>query len=166
MYLECIPMCMCATSLQLYPTLCDPADCSLPGSSVDGLLQARILEWAAMPTFWPGERTRSLLHLLDWHVGSLPLAPPRKPCISISNGKLQCCKNCNYFCTNLILSVTLLQGCFFFNSFLNLFMFIFGCTGSSLLHRLFSSCGERVCSPVLVRGHLIPVASLLAEHRV
>ena len=30
---------------QLYPTLCDPMDCSLPGSSVHGILQARILEW-------------------------------------------------------------------------------------------------------------------------
>ena len=28
-----------------YPTLCDPVDCSLPGSSVQGILQARILEW-------------------------------------------------------------------------------------------------------------------------
>ena len=34
---------------QLYPTLCDPVDCSLPGSSVHGILQARILEWAAIP---------------------------------------------------------------------------------------------------------------------
>ena len=34
--------------LQLGPTLCDTVDCSLPGSSVHGILQARILEWAAM----------------------------------------------------------------------------------------------------------------------
>ena len=32
------------------PTLCDPRDCSLPGHSVHGILQARILEWAAMPS--------------------------------------------------------------------------------------------------------------------
>ena len=38
-----------AKSLQLCPTLCDPMDCSLPGSSVHGILQARILEWVAMP---------------------------------------------------------------------------------------------------------------------
>ena len=31
-------------------TLCNPADCSLPGSSVHGILQARILEWVAMPS--------------------------------------------------------------------------------------------------------------------
>ena len=30
------------------PTLCDPVDCSPPGFSVHGILQARILEWAAI----------------------------------------------------------------------------------------------------------------------
>ena len=34
---------------QLYPTLCDPMDYSLPGSSVYGIIQARILEWVAIP---------------------------------------------------------------------------------------------------------------------
>ena len=34
---------------QLYPTLCDPKDCSLLASSVHGILQARILEWVAIP---------------------------------------------------------------------------------------------------------------------
>ena len=34
---------------QLCPSLCDPMDYSLPGSSVHGILQARILEWVAMP---------------------------------------------------------------------------------------------------------------------
>ena len=33
---------------QSCPTLCDPVDCSLPGSSVHGILQARILEWVAI----------------------------------------------------------------------------------------------------------------------
>ena len=36
-------------SLQLCPTLCDAMDHSLPGFSVHGILQARILEWVAMP---------------------------------------------------------------------------------------------------------------------
>ena len=35
---------------QSCPTLCDPMDCSLAGSSVHGILQARILEWVAMPS--------------------------------------------------------------------------------------------------------------------
>ena len=33
---------------QLCPTLCDPMDCSLPGSSVPGIFQARMLEWVAI----------------------------------------------------------------------------------------------------------------------
>ena len=33
---------------QSCPTLCDPIDCSPPGSSVHGILQARILEWVAV----------------------------------------------------------------------------------------------------------------------
>ena len=33
---------------QLCMTLCDPMDCSLPGSSVHGIFQARILEWVAI----------------------------------------------------------------------------------------------------------------------
>ena len=33
---------------QLCPTLCDPTDCSLPGSSVHGISQARMLEWVAI----------------------------------------------------------------------------------------------------------------------
>ena len=37
-----------AKSLQLCPTLCDPMDGSLPGSSVPGILHARILEWVAI----------------------------------------------------------------------------------------------------------------------
>ena len=39
---------MCAKPLQLYLTLCDPVDCSWPGSSVHGILQAGILEWVPM----------------------------------------------------------------------------------------------------------------------
>ena len=37
-------LCMHAKSLQLCPTLCDPMDGSLPGSSVHGILQARMLK--------------------------------------------------------------------------------------------------------------------------
>ena len=38
------PECVHAKSLQLCLTLCDPMDCSPPGSSVQGILQTRILE--------------------------------------------------------------------------------------------------------------------------
>ena len=37
-------------SLQSYLTLCSPMDYNQPGSSVHGILQARILEWVAMPS--------------------------------------------------------------------------------------------------------------------
>ena len=40
---------MCVLVAQSCPTLCDAMDCSLPGSSVHGTLQARILEWIAIP---------------------------------------------------------------------------------------------------------------------
>ena len=33
---------------QMCPTLCDPMDCSLPGSSLNRILQARVLEWVAI----------------------------------------------------------------------------------------------------------------------
>ena len=51
----CVRVCVCvcvwrAKSLQSCLTLCHPVDYSLPGSSVYGILQARILEWVAMPS--------------------------------------------------------------------------------------------------------------------
>ena len=46
----CLRACMCAQSRPLRPTLYDTMDYSPPGSSVYGILQARILEWVAMPS--------------------------------------------------------------------------------------------------------------------
>ena len=37
-----------AKSIQSCPTLCDPMDCSPPGSSIHGIFQARVLEWGAI----------------------------------------------------------------------------------------------------------------------
>ena len=55
-------------SLQSCLTLCDPMDCNPPASSVHGILQARILEWVAMPSSrgssQPGDQTHVCLHLL------------------------------------------------------------------------------------------------------
>ena len=42
-----------AKLLQSCPTLCDPIDCSLPGSSVPGIFQARVLEWVAIAFLQP-----------------------------------------------------------------------------------------------------------------
>ena len=47
----CLVMsCICAKFLHSCPTLCDPMDCSPPSSSVQGILQARTLEWVAVPS--------------------------------------------------------------------------------------------------------------------
>ena len=62
-------------------TLCDPMNCSLPGSSVHGILQARILEWVFpspgdLPNPWiePGSPTAE--------ADSLPSEPPGKELMS------------------------------------------------------------------------------------
>ena len=73
---------LCAMSLQSCPTLCDPMDCSPPGSSVHGILQTWILEWVAMPFSRGSSQPRDWTHtscLLHWQEGSSPLAPPGKP---------------------------------------------------------------------------------------
>ena len=46
-------VCLPAKLLQSYSTLCNPMNYSLPGSSAHGILQARILEWVAIPS--PGD---------------------------------------------------------------------------------------------------------------
>ena len=74
--------CACATSLQSCPTLCSPVDCTSPGSSVHGILQAGILEWGAMPS----SRGRSRPRDRTWvsHVSCIgrwvlyPWVPPGK----------------------------------------------------------------------------------------
>ena len=73
-------LCYVCVSPQSYLTLYDPVDWSSPGSSVPGILQARILEWVAI-SFSRGssqfrDGTCISCHLLHWRVGSLPLVPP------------------------------------------------------------------------------------------
>ena len=75
--------CMYAKSLQSCPTLFDSMDSSSPGSSVHGILQARMLDRIDMPSSRGSFQTQGsnpyFLHLLHWQVGSLPLVPPGKP---------------------------------------------------------------------------------------
>ena len=89
-YPMCVCVCVCARarvckSLLSCPTLCDPMDGSSSDSSVHGILQARILEWVAMPSSrgssQPRDRTRISLSLWRWQAGSLPLVPLGKPLI-------------------------------------------------------------------------------------
>ena len=51
-------------------TLWHPMDCSLPGSSVQGIFQARVLEWVAISFL-----NLCLWHLLHWQEDSLPTVP-------------------------------------------------------------------------------------------
>ena len=57
--------------------------CSPPGSSANGILQARILEWVAMPSFRGSSQPRDRTHVScgspHWQAGSLPLVPPGRP---------------------------------------------------------------------------------------
>ena len=89
--------CVCAKSLQLCPTLCDPTDCSPPGSSVHGILQARILEWTGLPYPLPEDLpdpgikpTSPASPILQ--ANSLPLAPPGKPFLA-SESLIKFCLN-------------------------------------------------------------------------
>ena len=79
-----------ARSLRLCPTLCHSMDCNLPGSLVHGILQARILERVAVPSsqgIFPTQRSNpSLLGLLHWQAGSLPLGQPEKPIFTLHKG--------------------------------------------------------------------------------
>ena len=69
-------LCMHAKLLQSCLTLCNPMDCSLPGSSVHWILQARILECVAMPS--PGNLPNPGIEPASLWRGSLPLVPPGK----------------------------------------------------------------------------------------
>ena len=55
-------VCACAQSLSCV-RLCDPMGCSPPGSFVHGILQARILEWVAMPSFRGSSYSRDPTHV-------------------------------------------------------------------------------------------------------
>ena len=72
---------------QLCPTFCDPVDCSPPGSSVRGILQARILEWVAIPFFrgspWPGDWTQVFCTACRFFYPELPGKPYICVCVCV-----------------------------------------------------------------------------------
>ena len=63
-------------SLHLCPTLCGPVDCSPSGSSVHGIVQARVLEWVTIPSFRGSSQARNqtLISYISSLI-SLPLVP-------------------------------------------------------------------------------------------
>jgi len=74
---------VCTKSLQSCLTDCDPMDCSPPGSSVHGILQARILEWVAKPSSRGDSQPRDGIRiscLLHWRAG--PLLPFSCQCLN------------------------------------------------------------------------------------
>ena len=88
---------------QLCPTLCDPKDCSLPGSSIRSIFQARVLEWAAIyfsrgssqprDQTWVFPHCRQALYHLS-HQGSLYQELWQK---TLQNPEVSHC--CNFFWT-------------------------------------------------------------------
>ena len=98
--------CVKVLVIQSCPTLCDPTDCSLPSSSVHGILQARILEWVAIPfsrgscrprdwtwdscfagrffTIWATSSVQSLCHV--W-LFATPWTAARQASLSITNSR-------------------------------------------------------------------------------
>ena len=82
---------------QLCPTVCDPTDCNPPGSSVHGILQARILEWVAISFTgnlpYPGIKPGSLasLELAD---GFFTTVLPGKPFFQLESESCSVVSNC------------------------------------------------------------------------
>ena len=74
---------------QLCLTLCDPMDCSLPGSSIHGIFQGRVLEWVTVSfsrgSSWPRDRTRVSVSCIAggflpiWATREVPPYPWGKP---------------------------------------------------------------------------------------
>ena len=77
-------------------TLWDPTDCSLPGSSIHGIFQARVLEWVTIPfsrgSSWPRDHTQ-----ISRTVGEpLPSEPPGKSWVTVSRADLRNSVNHGY----------------------------------------------------------------------
>ena len=81
--LQCMKVKSQSEVTQSCPTLHDPMDCSLPGSSIHGIFQARVLEWGAIAFSRGSSQARDqiprLLCLLQWQADSLSLALPGNP---------------------------------------------------------------------------------------
>ena len=80
--LQCMKVKSESEVAQSCPTVHDPRDCSLRGSSVHGIFQARILEWIAISSSRVSSQSRNqsnwhLLHLLHWQVYFFTTEPPQ-----------------------------------------------------------------------------------------
>ena len=87
-----------AKSLQSCLTLCGPMDCSLPGSSVHGILQVRVLEWIAIAfSVKTQERENKCLYppKILWPTAKWSCSENQKPIVSLTASPLPC------FCPHL-----------------------------------------------------------------
>ena len=84
-YHACVCLSECLCVLNCLDFFFDPMDCNSPGSSVHGSLQARILQWVAMPSYWgsswPRNQTQvscigkqNLYHWAPWKAPSTCLS--------------------------------------------------------------------------------------------
>ena len=92
------PICVCMLLALSCPALCNPMDCSLPDSSVHRILQARILEWVAIPfsrrSSWPRGRTWAS-HIAGrfftiWATGDPPPPDPLHWTVLVFQTELSC----------------------------------------------------------------------------
>ena len=72
--------CHCSSVTESSLTLCDPMDCSWSGSSVHGILQARILEWVAISFSRGSSQPRDQTWSPALQADSLPLSHQGRPC--------------------------------------------------------------------------------------
>ena len=108
--------CVVAKLLQSCLTLCKPVDCNPAVSSVPDLFQARITGvgcHAFLQGIFPTQELNlHLLRLLHWQVGSLPLAPPRKPNRGGTGMAIKICNSSSLICfafTSYLLLQVLLE---------------------------------------------------------
>ena len=78
-------VCVCVLVAQSCLILCDPVDCSSPGSSVHGILQVRILEWVAMPSFNGSSKAGIEPRSSALQADSLLAEPPGKPFFALGH---------------------------------------------------------------------------------
>ena len=103
---------MWAQLLQSCPTLLDPVSCSPPGSSIHGILWARLLEWVAMPSSRGSSQHQEsdpcLLWLLHWQADSLPLSHGESPRLRrVKMQSLRTCSPCT--CCHVLLPCSAVQ---------------------------------------------------------
>ena len=87
--------------VQSYLTLCDFVDCSPPGSSLYGILQARILEWVAMPTSRGSSQPRDWTQV-SWLAGRFCLSHQESPYILGAWRQVEDSRRINHFKTYLV----------------------------------------------------------------